>query len=87
MWRRRKNKDRPRAERGLPHGEEKCILELKAFRIAAETTQDLVSKEIRVETCEEVDHEIEGLSDMPEQPESLDDAVDLISEYNNEQRR
>jgi hypothetical protein len=56
------------------------IRELKAFQIAVETTQNLVTKEIWAEICEEIDYEFEGLSKMPELPESLDDAVDLIFE-------
>jgi len=56
------------------------ILELKAFQIAAETTQDHVTGKIWDEICEEIDYEIEGLSEMPEPPESQDDAVDLMCE-------
>lgn len=56
------------------------ILELKAFQIAAETTQDLITEEIWTEICDEIDYEIEGLFKMPEPPESLDDVVDLIFE-------
>ena len=53
------------------------IFELKAFHIAAEATQDLVTEEIWAEICDEIDCEVEGLSEMPK---SLDDAVDLILE-------
>ena len=61
------------------------ILELKAFQIAAEATQDLVTREIWAEICDEINYEIEDLSDMPDPAESLDDAVvqlmfDIVSE-------
>jgi len=56
------------------------ILELTALQIAAETIQDLITEESWAEICEEIDYEIEGLSEMPEQPDSLDDAIDLMSE-------
>jgi hypothetical protein len=56
------------------------ILELKAFQIAAEATQDLVTREIWAEICEEIDYELEGLSKMPDLPESLDEAIELMFE-------
>jgi hypothetical protein len=54
------------------------IFELKACQIAAEATQDIVTGEIWAEICEEIDYEIASLSEMPDPPESLDDAVDLM---------
>jgi len=56
------------------------ILELKAFQIAAEATQDLVTVEIWAEICEEIDYEIEGLTEMPDPPVSLDDTLALMFE-------
>jgi len=54
------------------------ILELKAFQIAAEKTQDLVAEEIWADICEEIDYAIETLSEVPDPPESLDDAIELL---------
>ncbi len=54
------------------------ILESKVFQIAAEATQNLVTGEIWFEICEEIDYEIDGLSEMPDPFESLNDAVDLM---------
>jgi len=56
------------------------ILELKAFQVAAEATQDLVTGELWAEICEEIEYEIEGLSEIPNPLESLYDAVDLMFE-------
>jgi hypothetical protein len=56
------------------------IFELKAFQIAAEATQDLVTEEIWAEICDEIDYEIEGLTELPDPPESLDDTLALMFE-------
>jgi len=56
------------------------ILELKAFQIAAEVTQDLATPQTWAEICEEIDYEIEGLSEMPDPPGSLYDALTLMFE-------
>jgi hypothetical protein len=53
-------------------------LELKAFQIAAEATQDLVTEEIWTEICDKIDYEIAGINEMPNPPESLDDAIELV---------
>ena len=54
------------------------LLEFKAFQVAAEITRDLVKKDIWAEICEEIDNEIESLSEMPDFLESLDDALTLM---------
>jgi len=71
--------DNPKSSRGMEEATQ-YLLELKAFQIAAEATQDLVTGEIWAEICEEVEYEIEGLSEMPDSPESLNDALTLMFE-------
>jgi len=54
------------------------FLELKAFQITAEFLQDYLPADTWDEICKEIENKIDSISKISDQPESLEEVIDLM---------